>query len=110
MQVGLRIEPLEPPGESGPTKMATRLLTEAIRKAANLYGTDDYKQYQRNCMALDVSWRKPAELWEEVGDSLSLANSQRNRYPVSAESRSGLLSDVPAQCPPFQACFHVGNQ
>lgn len=72
VQVGLQMGVLDPAGESGPTKMATKVLKKKVHEAATLYGTDTYKQLQRNCMTLDVSWRKPAEVWEEVGHCLSL--------------------------------------
>nr|AEH27527.1 putative starch synthase [Amorphophallus konjac] len=36
-----------------------------VRRAIRVYGTDQFSQMIRNCMAKDLSWKGPSKKWEE---------------------------------------------
>jgi hypothetical protein len=72
MQVGIQMGVLAPPNEGKPTLDAISILKAAILNAVDVYRSPTFLQLQQNCMALDVSWSKPAAEWEKVGLSLSL--------------------------------------
>lgn len=51
-----------------------QLLLGVMRGAADDYGTPRYRALQQHCMALDVSWQRPAAEWELL---LTQAAAQR---------------------------------
>eukprot|EP00884_Botryococcus_braunii_P001444 jgi/Botrbrau1/112/Bobra.0022s0100.2 len=64
--VGIQMGVLAPPNEGKPTLDAIAMLKAAILNAVDLYRSPTFLQLQQNCMALDVSWSKPAAEWEKV--------------------------------------------
>ncbi|KAK4268934.1 hypothetical protein QN277_022159 [Acacia crassicarpa] len=54
---------------------ATSLATN-VKRALKVYGTPALTEMIRNCMAQDLSWKRPAKKWEEVLLSLGVAGSE----------------------------------
>jgi glycogen synthase len=52
-------------------------LLAVVQQAAAEYGTAHYRALQQRCMALDVSWDKPAAEWESL--LVQVADQQQRR-------------------------------
>lgn len=65
-QVGYRMEPPGPGGDPQRQRQAVQALCAAVRRAVADFATAGYRLKQQRCMALDVSWDKPAQQWEQV--------------------------------------------
>lgn len=101
LQVGIQIGVLAPPNEGKPTTDAIACIKAAILKAVDIYRGPTFLQLQQNCMALDVSWSKPAAQWEKV----CLSFSQLHHIQLTLSRAAVVLEAKFAVCLSGEACF-----
>lgn len=53
-------------GTAADARQNVQQLLGVVRTAAAEYGTARYLALQQHCMALDVSWQRPAAEWEAL--------------------------------------------
>ncbi|GAY57167.1 hypothetical protein CUMW_177330 [Citrus unshiu] len=51
-------------------------IAKHVNRAVATYGTPALKEMIQNCMALDLSWKEPASLWEKMLLSMEVAGSE----------------------------------
>lgn len=52
-------------------------LVFTVQDALADYGTEEFRRRRRECMACDMGWRRPAELWSEALVGLATMPARR---------------------------------
>ncbi|KAK9824094.1 hypothetical protein WJX72_007694 [[Myrmecia] bisecta] len=65
-EVGYLTERIGDKRDPNQHRIAVASLYSTVMQAVKEYGTPRFQQLQQNCMALDVSWDKPAAEWEQA--------------------------------------------
>ena len=66
LQVGYCLRAFSHDADAASQRQNVQTLVEAVRAVTAQYGTAQYHCMQQACMALDVSWARPAAEWEAV--------------------------------------------
>lgn len=66
LQVGYTLPGFSHAGTAADHRQNVQQLVAVVRHAAAEYGTPRYLAMQQHCMALDVSWERPAAEWEQL--------------------------------------------
>lgn len=66
LQVGYTLPGFSHEGTAADHRQNVQQLLAAVRQAAAEYSTPRYRAMQQHCMALDVSWERPAAEWEQL--------------------------------------------
>ncbi|KAL4434830.1 hypothetical protein ABPG77_005357 [Micractinium sp. CCAP 211/92] len=61
-----------------------QLLISAVRRAAAEYGSARYLELQQHCMALDVSWDRPAAEWEQLLQRMAASATAAGRAAAAS--------------------------
>lgn len=69
-------------GTAADHRQNVQQLVAVVRQAAAEYGSPRYHAMQQHCMALDVSWERPAAEWEQL---LQRVSAQHSAARVQAE-------------------------
>ncbi|PRW61322.1 GBSSIa [Chlorella sorokiniana] len=64
--VGYTLPAFSHAGTAADHRQNVQQLVAVVRQAAAEYGTPRYQAMQQHCMALDVSWERPAAEWEQL--------------------------------------------
>ncbi len=65
-QVGYTVPGFSHAGTAADHRQNVQQLVAVVRQAAAEYGSPRYRALQQHCMALDVSWERPAAEWEQL--------------------------------------------
>jgi glycogen synthase len=76
-QVGYTVPGFSHEGTAADDRQNVQQLLAVVQQAAAEYGTAYYRGLQQRCMALDVSWDKPAAEWESL--LVQVADQQQRR-------------------------------
>lgn len=66
VQVGYTLPPFSHAGTATDHRQNVQQLVDVICRAVAEYDTPRYQTMQQHCMALDVSWKRPAAEWEQL--------------------------------------------
>lgn len=66
VQVGYTLPPFSHADTATDHRQNVQQLVDVICRAVAEYGTPRYQTMQQHCMALDVSWKRPAAEWEQL--------------------------------------------
>ncbi|KAI7845973.1 hypothetical protein COHA_000518 [Chlorella ohadii] len=65
-EVGYTVPGFSHAGTAADHRQNVQQLVAVVRQAAAEYGSPRYRAMQQHCMALDVSWERPAAEWEQL--------------------------------------------
>jgi glycogen synthase len=66
LQVGYTVPGFSHNASAADHRQNVHQLLAVLQKAVAEFGSSRYRTLQQNCMALDVSWERPAEEWESL--------------------------------------------